>query len=125
LVLPLPKPPYGGFLVDKNKTATLFSVIMKVKENYFSLFPKTLNENELGGLNALIGEALRQTGTITSVFKIKENQYQGLFGYGRDRTDQVLTALVNKKMITREQKRDEAGKFTFNEVKIITDVVKD
>jgi hypothetical protein len=96
---------------------------MKVKSNFFRLFPKTLNENELGALVALIGEAIDQTGEITSIFKVKEDQYQDLFGYGRDRTDQALTALVKKKMITREQKRDSEGKFTFNEVKIITDLV--
>lgn len=96
---------------------------MKVKEGYFKLFPKKLNENEFSALSALVSEAISQTGEITAIFKVEESQYQALFDYGRDRTDQVLTALVNKKMITREQKRDEQGKFTYNEIRITTNLV--
>ena len=101
----------------------LVSRDMTVKEGFFKLFPKTLNENEFSALSALIAEAILQTGEITSIFQIEENQYQLLFNYGRDRTDQVLNVLAEKKLITREQKRDEAGKFTFNEIKIITNLV--
>lgn len=96
---------------------------MTVKNKYFKLFPKTLNENEFSALSALIGEAIDQTGSITSIFKIDESQYQDLFDYGRDRTDQVLKSLQDKKFISREQKRDETGKFTYNEIRIITNLV--
>jgi hypothetical protein len=96
---------------------------MKVKNGYFKLFPGTLNENEFSALSALIGEAISQTGSITSIFKIDESDYEKLFNYGRDRTDQVLKSLRDKKFITREQKGDESGKFTFNEIKIITNLV--
>lgn len=96
---------------------------MTVKENFFKLFPKTLNENEFSAFSALIAESILQTGKITSAFQIDENQYELLFNYGRDRTDQVLKSLVEKKLITREQKRNETGKFTYNEIRIISNLV--
>lgn len=93
---------------------------MTINQGLFDLFPKTLNENEFAALIKLIS----LTSKKTDIIKVKENEYAGLFEYGRDRTDQVLTSLVDKRYISREQKRDESGKFTFNEIKILTNLVK-
>lgn len=96
---------------------------MKVKNGFFKLFPKVLNENEFSAIAAPIGEAVSQTGTITATFNVQEGDYEVLFGYGRDRTDAVLKTLQDKKMITREQKRDKTGKFIYNKIRVITSLV--
>jgi len=93
---------------------------MTINQKLFDLFPKTLDENEFAALIKLISLVANKT----DVLKVEQDEYNGLFDYGRDRTDKVLTSLVEKKYIAREQKRDDSGKFTYNEIRITTDLVK-
>jgi len=93
---------------------------MTINQKLFDLFPKTLDENEFSALIKLISLVANKT----DVLKVEQDEYNGLFDYGRDRTDKVLTSLVEKKYIAREQKRDDSGKFTYNEIRITTDLVK-
>jgi CTP-dependent riboflavin kinase len=93
---------------------------MTINQKLFDLFPNTLDENQFSALLKLIS----MIDSKGDVIKIEESEFADLFKYGRDRTDQVLSFLVDKKYITREQKRDESGKFTYNEIKIITNLVK-
>jgi len=92
---------------------------MKIKLEYFKLFPNTLNENEFSALSALISLLNNKN----DIIKIEQSELETLFNYGRDRTDQTITNLVNKKFITREQKRDTNGRFTRNEIKVITNLL--
>jgi hypothetical protein len=90
-----------------------------IKQSFLKLFPDTLDENQFSALSALVG----RINSKQDIIKVEESQLPVLFGYGRDRTDQTLSALVEKKYITREQKRDEKGQFTSNEIRIITNLV--
>lgn len=93
---------------------------MFVYKKFFNLAPDTLDENEYTALSILISKINDKS----DIIKVDEAEMKTIFGYGRDRTDQVMTSLANKKFITREQKRDSAGKFTYNEIRIITDLVE-
>jgi hypothetical protein len=92
---------------------------MKIKQDYFKLFPTVLNENEFSGLSALISLLTNKY----DIIKIKQNELETLFGFGRDRTDQVISSLVEKKFVTREQKRNTDGTFAYNEIKLITNLI--
>ena len=93
---------------------------MTINQKLFDSFPKALDENEFAALLKLISLISKKN----DVLKVEQDEYNGLFDYGRDRTDKVLTSLVEKKYIAREQKRDDTGKFTYNEIRITTDLVK-
>jgi hypothetical protein len=92
---------------------------VSIKQSFLKLFPNTLDENQFSALSALVG----RINSKTDIIKVEESQLPKLFGYGRDRTDQTLTALVEKKYITREQKRNDKGQFDYNEIRIITNLV--
>lgn len=94
--------------------------MITIKHNLLKLFPTQIDENEFSALLKLISLLENKN----DVIKVEEDEYNSLFNYGRDRTDKVLTSLVQKKYITREQKRDQTGKFTYNEIRIITDLIK-
>ena len=96
---------------------------MKVNPKWFNLAPNTLNEDEFTVLNILLGKAVLNGGEPKATFQIKQGEFETLFGYGRDKTDKVLTSLVEKKFITREQKRNPDGTFSVNDVKIITNLI--
>ena len=76
--------------------------MITIKHNLLKLFPTQINENEFSALLKLISLLENKN----DVIKVEEDEYNSLFNYGRDRTDKVLTSLVQKKYITREQKRD-------------------
>lgn len=92
---------------------------MKINQKLFDRFPTKLDENQLAAFVKLVSQFNKKNDTL----KVDQKQLEDLFNYGRDRTDNVLKFLVENKYITREQKRDEAGQFTLNEIRIVSDLV--
>lgn len=101
----------------RNRIILLF--IMKIKASLIKMFPKSLNENELAALLKL-AVMLGEKGAI---LKVTDDELEEALQYGRDRKDLVLTKLVDMKMITRKQVRDEKGHFDVNEIKVITPLI--
>lgn len=55
---------------------------------------------------------------LEAVFKGKDG-----FGIGRDKATKSLSSLASKGYIKKEQKRDENGKFVYNEITILQDLL--
>lgn len=101
---------------------------MTITTKLLNYFPDTLDENQYSAFLKLVA----QFNEKTDILKVNDDELEALLqgksgkGLGRDAVTAALTALVDKKLISREQKRDEAGKFQYNEIKILAgnDLVK-
>lgn len=90
---------------------------MTIKDSLIKMYPKSLNENELSALLRLAVEIK------DNILKIDNDELNVIIGFSKNTQDQVLTSLVKKKMISREQKRDDKGQFTYNEIRITTNKI--
>jgi len=94
---------------------------ISVNTALFDEFPKKLDENQFSALLKLIS-LIDSKGDI---IKVNDDEFEGLFQFGRDRTEQTIAFLADKKYIKREQKRDQKGQFDYNEITILTNYVSD
>lgn len=83
------------------------------------MYPKSLDDSELV---ALIKLAILIK-SKEDVLKVKSEEIENLLGFGRDKNDSTLTKLVKRGWISREQDRDETGKFNVNNIKILTNLI--
>lgn len=93
---------------------------MVYSEKLVKLFPATLDGDALAALLKLS----LQFNSKEDILKIDNNELESLFEFGRDKNDQILTKLVDLKMISRKQLRNEKGQFTYNEIRITTELIK-
>jgi hypothetical protein len=83
---------------------------MKINEKLIT----TLTAGKEDELLATILRMALQTNGKEKQLKLDNDQLASFLGYGRDKNDQVLNALISKNWIKREQTRDEKGNFDFN-----------
>jgi len=83
---------------------------MKINEKLIT----TLTAGKEDKLLATILRMALQTNGKEKQLKLDNDQLASFLGYGRDKNDQVLNALISKNWIKREQTRDEKGNFDFN-----------
>jgi hypothetical protein len=99
---------------------------MIVSNKFFDLFPNTMDRNQFVVFAFLIGQIKNKK----DILKVKDSDLEFAMkgktenGIGRDLVQNSLTWLADNGYIRKEQKRDGAGKFIYNEISITSDLVK-
>src|SRR5574343_132543 len=98
---------------------------MKIDEKLFKLPFDTLTADEFSVFIKLLSQINEKTDVIKTTDDDLERLMKGNggLGIGRDKTTQALSTLAQKGLITKEQKKNSAGLFDRNEIRIITNLV--
>ena len=98
---------------------------MTANNKFFSLFPSVMDENQFVVFAFLIGKIKDKKGILKVEDKELESALKGngSNGIGRDLVQGSLTWLHANKYIVHEQKRDTEGKFAYNNIRIISNLV--
>lgn len=93
---------------------------MTIKEELYTLLPSKLSFDELGAL-IMICDVIKSK---DNSLRVTDQELTKYLGFGRDKNDMVLTALGEKNLITRNQQRDPKGSFSYNLIKVVTDLIE-
>jgi len=98
---------------------------MKIKQSFFKLPFEILTVDEFAVFSKLLSQLENKTDIIKTTDEDLEKLMKGSggLGIGRDKTTQALSSLAEKGFITKEKKKNSAGLFDRNEIKIISNLV--